>query len=61
MNPIPQERCLKKPNKICGCIRYNMLKGWWQIVYNDIEYEKWFPQRLTQLRMQRGVAARDMS
>lgn len=38
-----------------------MLKGWWQIVHNDIEYEKWFPQRLTQLRMQKGVSARDMS
>ena len=51
----------KKSNKNCSCIRYNMLKGWWQIVRNDIEYEKWFPQRLTQLRMQKGVSARDMS
>ena len=38
-----------------------MLKGWWQIVRSDIEYEKWFPQRLTQFRMQKGVSARDMS
>lgn len=38
-----------------------MLKGWWQIVQDNMEYEKWFPQRLTQLRMQRGVSARDMS
>ena len=38
-----------------------MLKGWWRSVYKDIEYEKWFPQRLTQLRVQRGVSARDMS
>lgn len=27
----------------------------------NVEYEKWFPQRLTQLRAQRGVSARDMS
>lgn len=27
----------------------------------NIEYEDWFPQRLTQLRMQKGVSARDMS
>ncbi|WP_456066612.1 helix-turn-helix domain-containing protein [Gemmiger sp.] len=27
----------------------------------DREYEAWFPQRLTQLRMQKGVSARDMS
>lgn len=27
----------------------------------DTEYEVWFPQRLTQLRMQKGVSARDMS
>lgn len=26
-----------------------------------LEYEKWFPQRLTQLRAQKGVSARDMS
>ena len=38
-----------------------MLKGWWQIVHDEIEYEKWFPQRLTQLRMRKGVSARDMS
>ena len=30
-------------------------------MYKDIEYEKWFPQRLTQLRAQKGVSARDMS
>lgn len=30
-------------------------------MYKDIEYEKWFPQRLTQLRTQRSVSARDMS
>ena len=53
--------CQKKPNKNLCSVRYNMLKGWWQIVHNDIEYEKWFPQRLTQLRMQKGVSARDMS
>ena len=52
---------MKKSNKKRSCIRYNMLKGWWQIVHSDIEYEKWFPQRLTQLRMQKGVSARDMS
>lgn len=27
----------------------------------DTKYEKWFPQRLTQLRTQRSVSARDMS
>ena len=53
--------CQKKPDKNLYSVRYNMLKGWWQIVHNDIEYEKWFPQRLTQLRMQKGVSARDMS
>ena len=53
--------CQKKPNKNLCSVRYNMLKGWWQIVHNDIVYEKWFPQRLTQLRMQKGVSARDMS
>ena len=53
--------CQKKPNKNLCSVRYNMLKGWWQIVHSDIEYEKWFPQRLTQLRMQKGVSARDMS
>lgn len=30
-------------------------------MYKDIEYEKWFPQRLIQLRAQKGVSARDMS
>lgn len=30
-------------------------------MYKDIEYEKWFPQRLTQLRTQKSVSARDMS
>ena len=53
--------CQKKPNKNLCSVRYNMLKGRWQIVHSDIEYEKWFPQRLTQLRMQKGVSARDMS
>lgn len=53
--------CQKKPDKNLCSVRYNMLKGWWQIVHSDIEYEKWFPQRLTQLRMQKGVSARDMS
>lgn len=38
-----------------------MLKGWWWSVQKNVEYEKWFPQRLTQLRAQRGVSARDMS
>ena len=52
---------MKKSNKNRSCIRYNMLKGWWQIVHDEIEYEKWFPQRLTQLRMRKGVSARDMS
>lgn len=27
----------------------------------DTKYEKWFPQRLTQLRTQRSVSARDIS
>ena len=53
--------CQKKTDKNLCPVRYNMLKGWWQIVHSDIEYEKWFPQRLTQLRMQKGVSARDMS
>ena len=53
--------CQKKPDKNLCSVRYNMLKGWWQSVHSDIEYEKWFPQRLTQLRMQKGVSARDMS
>ena len=53
--------CQKKTDKNLCSVRYNMLKGWWQIVHSDIEYEKWFPQRLTQLRMQKGVSARDMS
>ena len=61
MKATYQERCLKKSNKNRSCIRYNMLKGWWQIVHDEIEYEKWFPQRLTQLRMRKGVSARDMS
>ncbi|MEQ2460125.1 helix-turn-helix transcriptional regulator [Faecalibacterium duncaniae] len=61
MKATYQERCLKKSNKKRSCIRYNMLKGWWQIVHDEIEYEKWFPQRLTQLRMRKGVSARDMS
>lgn len=52
---------MKKSNKNRDYIRYNMLKGWWQIVHDEIEYEKWFPQRLTQLRMRKGVSARDMS
>ena len=52
---------MKKSNKNRDCIRYNMLKGWWQIVHYEIEYEKRFPQRLTQLRMRKGVSARDMS
>lgn len=56
-----QEICKKKSNKNRNRIRYNMLKGWWQIVHDEIEYEKWFPQRLTQLRMRKGVSARDMS
>lgn len=30
-------------------------------MYKNIEYEKWFPQRLTQLRTQKSVSARDMS
>ena len=30
-------------------------------MHDEIEYEKWFPQRLTQLRMRKGVSARDMS
>ena len=53
--------CQKKTDKNLCSVRYNMLKGWWQIVNSDIEYEKWFPRRLTQLRMQKGVSARDMS
>ena len=51
----------EKSNKNCRCVRYNMLKGWWWSVQKNVEYEKWFPQRLTQLRAQRGVSARDMS
>lgn len=51
----------EKSNKNCRRVRYNMLKGWWWSVQKNVEYEKWFPQRLTQLRAQRGVSARDMS
>ena len=46
--------CQKKTDKNLCSVRYNMLKGWWQIVHSDIEYEKWFPQRFDPIADAKG-------
>lgn len=40
--------------RLCGFILYGHGGG-------SMDYQKWFPERLTQLRLQKGISARDMS